>query len=326
LKVLSAAEMKRSSESAESLLREVELTKKLRHPNVIQVYEGGQFQGFYYMTMELVDGLTLNQIMGLLQPDQDIPIIETMTNRERFRQGLPELVCLEIALQTAAGLGVAHQNNLVHGDIKPENVMVTYEGMVKVLDFGLVQFANAEKLLSEDSEDVAIFGTPFYIPPERVRGESEDFRSDMYSLGATLYHLIRGIAPFRAKSPEEIAVMHALSPMVKFKAFVPWISDTTARIVEKSMGKSIADRYSSHIEFIADLTLAKNQILQSMDGKKFDGVKTLKNFMAALPSEKKSLTVWKRAATVAIHTYKYATMAITNRVRNVVKTKIAERS
>lgn len=323
LKVLTAAEMQRNPDSTESLLKEVELTKRLRHPNVIQIYDGGQIQGFYYMSMELVDGLTLNHILHLLQPDTVAahPHVDMQTNRERFKQGIPELVCIEIALQTAAGLGIAHQNGLVHGDVKPENIMVTFEGVVKVLDFGLVRFENAEKMLDENGEDVAIFGTPFYIPPERVMGEPEDFRSDIYSLGATLYHLIRGIAPFRAKSAEEIAVMHASSPMVKFKAFVPWVSDTTARIIERSMSKNVNDRYTSHIEFIADLTLAKNQVLQNMGTKPVDSLKTIKTFMTSLPIEKKSGSLWQKAATVGIHTYKFATMAITNRVRGIVKAK-----
>jgi serine/threonine protein kinase len=322
LKVLSAAEMKRAPESAAALLKEVELTKKLQHPNVIQVYDGGSVDGFYYMAMELVDGLTLNQVLEVLQPPlpkEDKPTFEQLTEKERFRQGLPELVCLEIALQTAAGLGIAHQHGLIHGDVKPENIMITFEGVVKVLDFGLVQFANADKLHEDD--EAAVFGTPFYIPPERVLGEAEDFRSDIYSLGATLYHLLRGIAPFRARSPEEIAIMHAVSPLVSFKAFLPWLSDTTCRIVQKSLSKSVQDRYGSHLEFISDITLAKNQIFQLTGERHRDGRSILKKFISELPADRFRVGIWKKAATVAIHTYKYATMAITNRVRKLMKTR-----
>src|SRR5205823_5671971 len=142
----------------------------------------------------------------------------------------------------------------------------TYSGNVKVLDFGLVQFANTEKLFAE-GEEASVYGTPLYIPPERVRGEPEDFRSDFYSLGATLYHLLRGIAPFRAKTAEECALMHVKSPLVSFKAYAPWVSDTTCRVVEKSLKKNVEDRYLSHIEFIADVTLAKQLLLNTMKKK-----------------------------------------------------------
>jgi serine/threonine protein kinase len=316
LKVLSAVEMQDNPAASQSLLREVELTRDLVHPNLIQVYEGGQFNGFYYMALELVEGLTLADILASIQnasasPEQDKMAV-TNTNQERFKQALPELICLEIILQSVAGLGVAHSHGLIHGDVKPENIMLTYQGVVKVLDFGLVQFANAEKLLSIDGEH-SITGTPLYIPPERVRGEPEDFTSDYYSLGATLYHLLRGIEPFRAKNVADLVMMHASSPLVSFKAYAPWVSDTTCRIVEKSMKKSLEGRYKSHVEFIADITLAKSLLMQSMNQTLTDGRMTLKAFMKSLPGRKKGFNFWKRAETSVISTYKYATRAITSR-------------
>ncbi len=319
LKILSAVEMQRHPESTQIFLRENEMTQKLVHPNVIHVYEGGQFEGFYYMTMELVEGKTLDEIMATIQMDPEVvsggatpPPINLGSETERYRQGLPELICMEIMLQSAAGLGVAHENGLVHGDVKPENIMITFEGIVKVLDFGLIQFANVEKLIAE-GETHAIVGTPLYIPPERVRGEPEDFRSDLYGLGATLYHLLRGVAPFQANTAEEIAVMHTEAELAVFRAYVPWANDATCRVVEKSLKKQVEDRYKSHIEFIADLTLAKNQILNSMAQKPKDGQTTLKNFMKAFTTKKPS-GIWKRAETAAIRTYKYATIAITKRL------------
>lgn len=322
IKVLKSIHMRRQPESAQDFLREVELTRTLVHPNVIQVYDGGEHHGFYFMALELVEGLTLSDILGVVQSVEEAgdskkrsEVGYTDDKRERFRSALPELVGLEIILQAAGGLGAAHAQGLVHGDVKPENIMLTFEGVVKVLDFGLVQFANTEKLVGEGQ---SIFGTPLYIPPERVRGEPEDFSSDFYSLGATLYHLLRGIEPYRAKTIEDLVLMHTNYPLVSFKAFVPWCSDTTCRIIEKSMKKSLEGRYKSHIEFIADITLAKSLLLQTMSKKPKDGRSVLKEYIMKLPSRKGS-GLWKKARTSMIATYKYATRAITGRFQGLNK-------
>jgi serine/threonine protein kinase len=322
IKVLKSTHMRRQPESIEDFLKEVELTRKLVHPNVIQVYDGGEYHGFYFMVLELVEGLTLSDILDIIQtaeaekdPKGRSNVGYTDEKQERFRPALPELVGLEIVLQAASGLGSAHAQNLVHGDVKPENIMLTFEGVVKVLDFGLVQFANSEKLVGEGH---SIFGTPLYIPPERVRGEPEDFSSDFYSLGATLYHLLRGIEPYRAKTIEDLVLMHTNYPLLSFKAFVPWVSDTTCRIVEKSMKKSLEGRYKSHIEFIADITLAKSLLLQTMNQKPKDGRAILKEYIMKLPSRKGS-GLWKKARTSMISTYKYATRAITGRFQTFNK-------
>lgn len=318
LKVLSAEEMSRNPNCVQMFIQESELTQKLSHPNVVHVYEYGEYGGFYYMALELVEGLTLDEIMRVIQSEENLAMVKKWKgsvefdgNKERFRPAIPELICLEIMLQAAAGLGTAHDQGLVHGDVKPENIMVTSEGVVKILDFGLVQFANTEKLLAEGDP---IYGTPLYIPPERVRGEPEDFRSDIYSLGGTLYHLLRGIAPFVAKTSTEIAMKHAKSPLISFKAYAPWVSDPTCRLVEKSLKKTVKDRYSSHLEFIADVTLAKNQILNNMKEKP-DGRKILKDFLHSLPRKRQGFISWLKSRTVGVlRSYKYVTKAITRRV------------
>jgi serine/threonine protein kinase len=153
-------------------------------------------------------------------------------------------------------------------------------------------------------EQYSIHGTPLYIPPERVRGEPEDFRSDFYGLGATFYHLLRGIAPFRARTATEVALMHAQSPLLVFRAHAPWVSEETCRIVEKSMKKKVSERYSSHVEFISELTLAKNQIINNMPKKPRDGRSILKNFMKSFPSENEGLGFWKNTESTAIKSYR----------------------
>jgi serine/threonine protein kinase len=311
---LSSSEMQHGEDCIHQFVQECTLTRKLVHPNLIQVYDHGRVDGFYFIALELVEGLSLDDILkaiegkSTLQPSISQSQSGYMGARVRHKEAVPELVALEMILQSAAGLGVAHQNELVHGDVKPANIMLTYEGIVKVLDFGLVQFANAEKVF-ENGEPHPIYGTPIYIPPERVRGEMEDFRSDIYGLGATLYHLLRGVPPFTGNTAVEIAVKQVTSPLVSFKAYVPWVSDITCHIVEKSLKKNVADRYGSHMEFIADLTLAKNQVLNSMAIKTTDGRTLLKSFMRSMPHTTSS-RAWKRAETSAIRTYKYVTKAI----------------
>lgn len=302
LKVLSAQEMIDNSSAVPTFQREIDAMLKLKHPHIVEVYEGGEWEGFYFMAMEHLQGLTLRQILGIIQHEEQAGEEDASTppatpdENLRFKLALPELICLEVILRAAQGLGVAHAQGLIHGDVKPENIMVTYDGDVKVIDFGLVQFANTDTLLAE-GEAFSVFGTPLYIPPERVRGEPEDFRSDIYSLGATLYHLLRGIPPFRAKSAAELVMMHAEHLLVTFKAYVPSASSTTCRIVEKSLKKRVEDRYSGHIEFSADLTLAKNEILQTMSKQPKDGRAMLRNFMKTMPRPKKSFLLWKHATT-----------------------------
>lgn len=299
LKVLMGAEILRSPESAVNFLREGELTQKMRHPNIVEVYEYGVFQGFHFMAMEMLVGKAINEILDHMQKlaqerKGGAPTKGDSRDKAMFKEPLPELVCIEMALQAAAGLGVAHQLGLVHGDIKPENIMITNEGVVKVVDFGLVQFANAEKLIGE-GESYSVFGTPLYIPPERVLGEPEDFRTDLYSLGATLYHLLRGLPPYRAKDMTELAIMHTQAPLLSFHAVAPNVSMTTCKVIEKSLKKDIKNRYASHEELIKDLNFARDLITQPHIREVKPGALVLADFLISLglapprppPEEKK---------------------------------------
>lgn len=314
LKVLRSSYVRRVPGSVASFIREGELTRRLNHPNIVEVYECGVFNGRSFMALQLVEGLTLEEILLRIQKESDSTFEGPNSNigPNQFSAGVPEIVCLDVMLQAAAGLGKAHELGFVHGDVKPANIMLTYGGVVKVLDFGLGRFANTDQLL--DTEET-IYGTPLYIPPERVFREPEDFRSDIYSLGATLYHLLRGVAPFRAKTAAEIALMHTRSPVIRFKAFVPKASDTVCRIVEKSLKKMIGDRYGSHIEFIADLTLARQLVLRTMAKPPKSGQACLAAFMKTVPAKSSPGSVWHRAATQAVHVYKFMTMAITARIK-----------
>lgn len=322
LKILSAQALNQPG-TRSSFKREYALTRNLKHPNLIQIYEYGNFQGFDYLVLELAEGMNLHRIMNLLPPVK--PRKGTNIPENDFQMELvviPELVCLEIALAAAAGLGASHEHGLVHGDVKPANIMVTKDGAVKVLDFGLVQFANVEQLFNESEQD-HIFGTAFYIPPERVRGEKEDFRSDIYSLAATLFHMLSGRAPFYAKTLEQIALMHVTDsltsfrgkPVLRFSVNSPTISEHTIHMIEKALKKEPRDRYMSHMEFIADITLARNQLLQSM-GKRVqkDGKPVLRKFIRSVPGYGLFSSFWNQVRVIVNHATSAITVSITKRM------------
>ena len=322
LKILSAQALNDPG-SRSSFKREYALTRNLNHPNLIQIFEYGLFQGFDYLVLELAEGMNLHRIMNLLPPVK--PPKGAKIPENDFQMDLvviPELICLEVALQAAAGLGASHEHGLVHGDVKPANLMMTKDGQIKVLDFGLVQFAEVEQLFAESEQD-HIFGTAFYIPPERVRGEKEDFRSDIYSLAATLFHMLSGRAPFYAKSLEQIALMHVQDsltsfrgkPVMRFSVNSPTISEHTIHMIEKALRKEPKERYMSHMEFIADLTLCRNQLLQSM-GKRpaKDGRATLKKFIRSVPGFGLFSSFWHQVRFIVNHATSAITVSITKRM------------
>jgi serine/threonine protein kinase len=322
LKILSAQALHEPG-TRSSFKREYALTRNLRHPNLIQIFEYGCFQGFDYLVLELAEGMNIHRIMNLLPPLK--PRKGTKIPENDFQMDLvviPELVCLEIALQAAAGLGAAHEHGLVHGDIKPANLMLTKDGVVKILDFGLVQFADVEQMFAESEQD-HIFGTAFYIPPERVRGEKEDFRSDVYSLAATIFHMLSGRAPFYAKTLEQIALMHVQDsltsfrgkPILRFSVNSPSISEYTVQMMERALKKEPRERYMSHMEFIADLTLARNQLMQAQ-GKRSskDGRPLLKKFLRSVPGFGLFSSFWNQVRVIVNHATSAITVSITRRM------------
>jgi serine/threonine protein kinase len=271
-----------TSEVIELFLHSSELARKLDHPNVSRIYEYGRFQGFYFIAMEYIDGITVADLLEKMQEHtkksvRQHPDIQWDMNKKQFSSSLPELIALEIILQTAQGLEAAHLLGIVHGDIKPENIIISYEGCAKILDFGLAQRMDA--VVAKGEGGSKIFGTPLYIPPEKINGENADFRSDIYSLGETLHHLLRGIPRSKGKTMTDTLKKHLHLPSVSFQAYAPWVSKPTCRVLTKCSGKSPSDRYQTHIELIADLTLAKNQVLNSISESLSDGELILKNFI-----------------------------------------------
>jgi serine/threonine-protein kinase len=183
LKVLKKGLAKKAG-FVERFVREAHLAGRLSHANIVQALDVGEAGGFHYLAMDYVEGQTASAL---------IPSGGAM----------PEAQALDIALQVARALEAAHRQGIVHRDVKPENILVTAEGIAKLCDFGLAREAEGESGLTQTG---TALGTPHYIAPEQARGEGGvDVRADIYSLGATLYHLVTGRTPFEGPTAAVVA-------------------------------------------------------------------------------------------------------------------------
>ncbi len=203
-------------------LIEARLVGRLSHQNLIQVHDVGRYKNTYYYSMEFVDGET----------------VEDMIERDG---ALQIGKALDIIFQVLRAIQYLNQLNIVHRDIKPGNIMYSKIGIAKLGDFGFVK-SNLENIISAEGE---ILGTPDYISPEAALGEVElDFRSDVYSLGATLYHMLTGDSVFSGSS-SEVMDKHITETPVSLKTINPKVSDHLCLVVEKMMEKKREDRYQS---------------------------------------------------------------------------------
>ena len=221
----------------ESFYREARACAALNHTNIIHIYTFDEWENQRYLVMELADQGSLD---GLIERNRSIP----------------ELDVLDIGVKVASALATALKHNLLHRDIKPGNILFNAEGEPKLVDFGLARSAEP----SADHE-VSIWGTPYYIAPEKIRRENEDFLSDMYSLAGTLYHAITGHVPFEAPTIDEVIAANVHSPLTPPHLVVPSISEITSDALVKAMAKAPADRFQSYDEFIMALTSARSQLL-----------------------------------------------------------------
>ncbi|MGP0074040.1 MAG: protein kinase domain-containing protein [Bryobacteraceae bacterium] len=230
LKIL-PAEMARDAERLARFRREARAVATLNHPHIVTIFSVEEADGIHFLTMELVEGQSLERVIG--------------------ESGLPVARIVEIAIALADALAAAHEKGIIHRDLKPANVMLTGEGRVKVLDFGL-----AKDMRPSDPSDATltsagrtavgvVMGTPAYMSPEQIAGRAVDYRTDIFSLGIILYEMASGRRPFEGASSAELAsaiLRDTPRPLTEMRAD---IGNDLCRLIQRCMEKNVQDRYSS---------------------------------------------------------------------------------
>ena len=211
----------------------------LSHPNIVSVYDVSHNENIEYIVMELVDGITLKQYM-------------------KEHGALPTDEVLNFSIQIAKALAHAHSKGIIHRDIKPQNVMLLKDGLIKVADFGIAALQND----IEESTNETV-GSVHYIAPEQARGAAADARSDIYSLGIVMYEMMTGKLPYVGKSDVEVAVKHMNTEAVPPRTIVPGIPEELERICLKAMATDITDRYQSAGELLSDLEQFRKQLAEA---------------------------------------------------------------
>ncbi len=207
---------------------EAQAAAGLMHPNIVNVYDVGEENGIHYIVMELVEGITLKKYI-----------------EKKARLSYKEAV--SIAIQVSMGIGAAHNNHIIHRDIKPQNIIISKDGKVKVTDFGIAKAATSNTITSN------VMGSVHYTSPEQARGGYSDEKSDIYSLGITLFEMLTGRVPFNGETTVAIAIKHIQEEITSPKEFVPEIPTSVESIVLKCCQKSPDRRYQDVQALIADL-------------------------------------------------------------------------
>ncbi len=207
---------------------EAQAAAGLMHPNIVNVYDVGEEKGIYYIVMELVDGITLKKYI-------------------ESKGRLNEQEAVTIAVQVSMGLEAAHRNHIIHRDIKPQNIIISKEGKVKVTDFGIAKIATSNTITSN------VMGSVHYTSPEQARGGYSDAKSDIYSLGITLFEMLTGRVPYTGETTVAIAIKHIQEPMPSPRTYVHDLPYSIEQIVMKCCEKSPDKRYQNMSELIADL-------------------------------------------------------------------------
>ncbi len=207
---------------------EAQAAAGLMHPNIVNVYDVGEENGIFYIVMELVEGITLKNYI-----------------EKKARLSMKEAI--SIAIQVSMGIEAAHNNHIIHRDIKPQNILISKEGKVKIADFGIAKAATSNTITSN------VMGSVHYTSPEQARGGFSDERSDIYSLGCTMYEMLTGRVPFDGETTVAIAIKHIQEEMPSPREFVSEIPVCVEKIIFKCTQKSPDRRYQSMSQLISDL-------------------------------------------------------------------------
>ena len=216
--------------------REAQSASLLNHPNIVQIYDVGEDDGNFYIVMEYIKGQTLKQII-----------------KKRGHLSLPETI--DIMAQLTDGLSHAHDSYIIHRDIKPQNIMVLDDGMVKITDFGIAMAINASDLTQTNS----VMGSVHYLPPEQASGRGSTIKSDIYSLGIMMYEMLIGVMPFRGETAVEIAMKQLKDPIPDMRKDRDDIPQSVENIIIKATAKNPKNRYNNVKELYQDLKTCQDK-------------------------------------------------------------------
>ncbi len=210
--------------------REALNASSLSHPNIVEVYDVGEDNGQYFIVMEYIEGKNLKDLL-----------------RKRGKLTTTEVV--DIMSQIADGLSVAHDSYIIHRDIKPQNIMILENGMVKITDFGIAMAMNATQLTQTNS----VMGSVHYLPPEQASGKGATLKSDIYSMGILMYELLTGSLPYKGDNAVEIALKHLKEPLPSIREQLPDLPQSVENVIMKSAAKNPKNRYNDAREMFEDL-------------------------------------------------------------------------
>ncbi|MCW8139429.1 MAG: serine/threonine protein kinase, partial [Planctomycetota bacterium] len=220
-----------AEDTVERFFREAQACAQLNHPGIVAIQNVGQEGEYYFIRMEYIEGKTLEDTIK-------------ETNQLEWRRSV------DIIVETAEALSHAHQKGMIHRDIKPENIMLTPQGAVKVMDFGLAKHVHSNAKVSVTGQ---IVGTPFFMSPEQAGGKPTDARSDIYSLGVTLYYMLTGVKPFNGKNLQEIFLKHFFYAPESPKIYNAELPEALCEVVKRCLKKKKKERYQSAKELVKDL-------------------------------------------------------------------------
>lgn len=210
--------------------REALNASNLSHPNIVEVYDVGEDNGLYFIVMEYIEGKNLKDLL-----------------KKRGKLTVPEVV--DIMSQIADGLSVAHDSYIIHRDIKPQNIMILENGLIKITDFGIAMAMNATQLTQTNS----VMGSVHYLPPEQASGKGSTLKSDIYSMGILMYELLTGVLPYRGENAVEIALKHLKEPLPSIRDELPDLPQSVENVILKSAAKNPKNRYNDARAMYEDL-------------------------------------------------------------------------
>jgi serine/threonine-protein kinase len=236
--------MSDNKEFVDRFYKEGKAAARLSHNNIVQAIDvGSSPDNYHYFVMEYVEGKTLYDLM------QPPPVGEG--------KSFSEAEALDITIQMADALAHAHERGLIHRDVKPKNILLTPQGVAKLTDLGLARASDDKE--AAESEAGKAYGTPYYISPEQIRGEVDiDYRADIYSLGATMYHLVTGRPPFDGDTPSAVMHKHLKQPLVPADHLNTALSAGIGEIIDVAMAKNRDERYRTTKDMLEDLRAVRS--------------------------------------------------------------------